>query len=80
MIRSLRRRFILGAMLAFLILLILLVGGIAAAGYYQMESSADALLFLSTLSTIISNSRSPLMRANHPKIIKSATISTVPFR
>ena len=44
MIRSLRRRFILGAMAAFLILLILLVGGIAAAGYYQMESSADALL------------------------------------
>lgn len=41
---ALRRRFILGAMLAFGILLVLLVGGIAVAGYVQMERSADVFL------------------------------------
>ena len=41
---ALRRRFILGAMLAFGILLVLLVGRIAVAGYVQMERSADVFL------------------------------------
>lgn len=44
MIGSLRRRFILGAMAAFGILLLLVEGGIAATGYIQMENSAQRSL------------------------------------
>ena len=44
MIRSLRRRFILGAMAAFAILLFLLLCALAAAGYTQVEHSTNAFL------------------------------------
>ena len=44
MIRSLRRRFILGAMAAFAILLLLMLSALAVAGYVQVEhSTADFL-------------------------------------
>lgn len=44
MIRSLRRRFILGAMLALAILLVLLNCGIVAGSYWRMERRGDEML------------------------------------
>ena len=44
MIRSLRRRFILGAMAAFGILFLLLLSAFAVAGYMQVEHSTSAFL------------------------------------
>lgn len=44
MIRTLRRRFIFVTLSTLLVLLLVLAGCIIAAGYFQMESSADAIL------------------------------------
>ena len=46
MIRTLRRKFIVTAMLSLLILIIILITCITAMGYYQMERSADAMLHM----------------------------------
>ncbi len=44
MIRSLRRRFVWGAMLSLCILLVILIGGMLLVGYVQMERRADELM------------------------------------
>ena len=51
MIRTLRRKFVLGALLAFGILAFLLIAGIVTVGYVQMERSANEFLTLKLQET-----------------------------
>lgn len=44
MVKTLRRKFIITAMLSLMILIILIIAGIALTGYYQMENTADFML------------------------------------
>lgn len=44
MIKSLRWKFIIAAMISLLILIVIIIGGIALLGYYQMEQAADSTL------------------------------------
>lgn len=44
MIKSLKRKFVISAMLSLLILIIIMLGGVALLGYYRMEQTADSML------------------------------------
>ncbi|MGF6375335.1 two-component system sensor histidine kinase CiaH [Clostridiales Family XIII bacterium PM5-7] len=44
MVKSLRRKFIIAAMVSLLILMTIVIGGVALLGYYQMEETADSML------------------------------------
>lgn len=46
MIKSLRRKFIITAMLSLSILIVILISGVALLGYYQMEQTADSMLLM----------------------------------
>ena len=44
MMKSLRWKFIIAAMMSLMILIGIIIGGIALLGYYQMEQTADSML------------------------------------
>lgn len=54
MIKSLRRKFIISAMLSLSILIVIIIGGIALLGYHQMEQTAD-----NTLQSLKTGRRTP---------------------
>ena len=74
MIKSLRRKFIVTAMLSLSILIFIIIGSVAVLGYYQMEQTADSML-----EVITSERKPPEPGSRAPYPVFGYEINQVPI-